>query len=407
MVTQYDVIVVGARVAGASLALRLGRAGKHVLLIDRDRFPSDTLSTHLLTPAAVASLEELGAREDVEALGLRRITRLRTTIEDCAFEGPCLAPSPAYALAPRRNALDAILVRHAVERAGVELRQGTPVEGLLWDGPRVVGVQLAAEPLRSEVVVGADGKDSRVARWTNADLYNEIPARRPVYYAYFSGLVPFPEPTMEIHFQGDMIGFVFPMEPGRDCIALELQPGDFSELRRDGLHAFERRLHQLPGLDHRLGSASIEGRLKGTRGIEGYFRKPYGDGWALTGDAASSKDPSTGLGIADAFFQSKLLAEALVAVFAGTGWEETMARFHAQRDEAMMPWYLATAAFADAGPTPGEAMPMLRAVLSNPGLVRLLAKAMPRFPELLPDRYLTMLDLVAGSFSGSTVKTSS
>src|SRR6266446_2368999 len=333
VVTQYDVIVVGARVAGASLALRLGRAGKHVLLIDRDRFPSDTL--------------------------------------------------------------DAILVRHAVERAGVELRQGTPVEGLLWDGPRVVGVQLAAEPLRSEVVVGADGKDSRVARWTNADLYNEIPARRPVYYAYFSGLVPFPEPTMEIHFQGDMIGFVFPMEPGRDCIALELQPGDFSELRRDGLHAFERRLHQLPGLDHRLGSTSIEGRLKGTRGIEGYFRKPYGDGWALTGDAASSKDPSTGLGIADAFFQSKLLAEALVAVFAGTGWEETMARFHAQRDEAMMPWYLATAAFADAGPTPGEAMPMLRAVLSNPGLVRLLAKAMPRFPELLPDRYLTMLDLVA------------
>src|SRR5712692_10171545 len=111
---EYDAVIVGARVAGASLALRLGRAGKRVLLIDRDRFPSDTLSTHLLTPAAVASLEELGVRADVEAMGFRRITRLRTTIEDCAFEGPCMAPAPAYALAPRRDALDAILIRHAL-----------------------------------------------------------------------------------------------------------------------------------------------------------------------------------------------------------------------------------------------------------------------------------------------------
>jgi flavin-dependent dehydrogenase len=400
---EYDVVIVGARVAGASLALRLGRAGVRVLLVDRDRFPSDTLSTHLLTPAAVAFLEELGVREDVEAIGLRRITRLRTTIEDCAFEGPCMAPAPAYALAPRRDALDAILIRHAVEQPSVELRQATLVEGLLCEGERVVGVHLASGPVRARIVVGADGMDSRVARWTSAGSYNDIYARRPVYYGYYRGLAPFPEPTMELHLQGGMIGFVFPMEPGRDCIALELQSEDFPHFRRDALNQFEQRLRLLPGLGQRLAGARIEGRLKGTRGVPGFFRNAYGSGWALTGDAGCSKDPSTGLGIGDAFLQSRLLADAITAFFAGGDWASTMAGFQARRDEALLPWYLATAAFADAGPTPPEAMPMLRTVLSNPGLVRLLAKAMPQFPDMVPERYQPMLTLAASSFSSSTV----
>ena len=197
---EYDVAIVGARVAGASLALLLGRQGHRVLLLDRDRFPSDTLSTHLLQPAAVALLERLGVLEEVEELGLRRISRLRACIEDCAFEGPISGAVPGYALAPRRDWLDAILLRRALDQAGVELLEGTAVEGLLWDQERVAGVRLKSRSIPARIVVGADGKDSHVARWVEAETYIDLPSTRPIYYAYCRGLVPFPEPAMEIHF---------------------------------------------------------------------------------------------------------------------------------------------------------------------------------------------------------------
>src|SRR5690242_3935629 len=104
MDSHYDVVIVGARVAGASLALLLGQQGHRVLLIDRDSFPSDTLSTHFVGGFGVNALQRLGALDAVEAAGFRRITRARTWVEDCLFEGPA-GPEGVYALAPRRDVL--------------------------------------------------------------------------------------------------------------------------------------------------------------------------------------------------------------------------------------------------------------------------------------------------------------
>src|SRR6266849_7177394 len=102
---EYDVLIIGSRVAGASLALLLGKRGRRVLMVDRDQFPSDTLSTHVLLPQGVSLLADLGVLSDVEAVGFRRITRSRTYIDDCLFEGP-IGPPGVYYLVPRRNHLD-------------------------------------------------------------------------------------------------------------------------------------------------------------------------------------------------------------------------------------------------------------------------------------------------------------
>src|SRR5215217_5362876 len=129
---DYDAIIVGARVAGSSLAILLGRQGKHVLLVDRDSFPSDTLSTHLLQPPAVEMLDRLGVLAEVESAGLRRLGRLRTYLGDVVVEGPLRAPG-AYALCARRDRLDMALIREATRRHGVDLMEGTAVHGLLWE----------------------------------------------------------------------------------------------------------------------------------------------------------------------------------------------------------------------------------------------------------------------------------
>lgn len=374
---DYDVLIIGARVAGASLALLLGEQGHRVLMVDRDRFPSDTLSTHFMSVMAVASLDRLGVLADVEAMGFRRITRSRTWIGDCHFEGPS-GPGKSYALTPRRDVLDSILIRHARERGGVELREGTSAEGLIEEDGRVVGAILRGadgerREVRAQVVVGADGKYSKVAEWVTAERYHEVPAIRPVYYGYYHGLTPLIDPALEMFFVDNRIGFVFPMRPDEDCLALEIQPEEFETFRADPRSAFEERMRALPGMARRLEGAHLEGKLLGIRGVDNFFRKPFGPGWALIGDAGYLKDPSTGLGIGDALEQAFLLSGALDAALRGANWETCLSEFQRQRDEICVPFYRGTVASTQLRDPSPESLIWLRAALISPHLTRLVA----------------------------------
>jgi phytoene dehydrogenase-like protein len=129
---------VGARVAGASLGILLARQGRSVLLLDREEFPSDTLSTHYVHPFGVANLARPGVLDDLLATGFQKLTRIRTHVEDCLFEAP-VAPAGGFGLAPRRSILDALLQEHAVA-AGAELLTRTRAEGLVEEDSRGVGV---------------------------------------------------------------------------------------------------------------------------------------------------------------------------------------------------------------------------------------------------------------------------
>lgn len=374
---DLDVLIVGARVAGSSLAILLGRQGRRVLLVDRDGFPSDTLSTHLLAPPAVAALAQLGALADVEASGLRRLVRVRSYVGECVLEGPMMPVPPGYGLAPRRDRLDWILIRHATAHATVTFEERTRAVGLLRDGERVVGAILQdaqghRREVRARAVVGADGKNSDVARWVQAPAYEEVPALRPGYYGYYRDVTPLLDPTLELFFIDDHIGFIFPMEPGIDCLAMEITPKEFDTFRKEARREFETRFREFPGMERRLRNATLDGQIMGIRGVENYFRTPFGPGWALTGDAGYCKDPSTGLGIGDAFTQAFLLAEAIASGIDGD-WVKELADFHKARDAMLMPLYEATLAFTKAPPVPPESLDALHAVLSSPGLARSLA----------------------------------
>ncbi len=403
---NYDVVIVGARVAGSSLALLLGRLGHQVLLIDRARFPSDTLSTHFIGPAAVPLLARLGVLADVEAVGFRRITRCRTVVEDCIFEGPHAA-NGGYALAPRRDALDAILIEHARRQESVEFCEQTRADGLLWDAGRVVGA-IAVTPdgerrgVRASVVVGADGKYSKLARWVEAAHYHEVPALRPAYYGYYRGLAPLPEPAIEMYFVNSRIGFVFPMQPELDCLALEVQPEDADDFKADRRAAFEKCFCALPTMASRFAGAQLDGKIFGTLGIANYFCQPYGPGWALTGDAGYLKDPITGMGIGDALNQAIWLAEALDAVFSGADWDATLSEFHRRRDETLLPAFQATVQMAQMRSAPPEAVAWMRAALSNPSFGRILASVLcTALPDLMPAPMQPRLRQVAAAFGAS------
>ncbi|HET7035519.1 MAG TPA: NAD(P)/FAD-dependent oxidoreductase [Thermomicrobiaceae bacterium] len=398
---EYDALIIGARAAGASLGLLLAQQGRRALLVDRDHFPSDTMSTHFMSARSVLLLARLGVLEEVEAAGFRRLTRSRTYVDDCVFEGPA-GPGGAYHLAPRRDVLDSILARRAVA-AGAEFAQRTRAERLVEEDGRVAGAVLRGSEgereVRARVVVGADGKYSSVAKWVGAEEYEAVPAIRPAYYGHYHGLEPLPEPAVEVFYGHDRIGFIFPMRPDEDCIALEVQPEEFDEIRADPQAVFERHISALPGMDQRMRNARLDGKLIGTKGIENYFRKPYGPGWVLTGDAGYLKDPSTGTGIGDALQQALWLAETLEAWFQGADWDESLGSFQRTRDEAMMPSYQSTLAFTQMRDPDPSQVAWIKAALFSPMFGRTLAYALPAaLPELMPPGMRATLRAVATGF---------
>jgi flavin-dependent dehydrogenase len=398
-VREHDVVIVGGRVAGASLAVLLARQGRNVLVVDREAFPSDTLSTHYVSALVVDNLARLGVLDDLLAAGFRKLSRTRTYVEDCVFEGPAMPGAHGFGLAPRRDVLDSLLQQRAVE-AGAELLTRTRVDGLVEEDGRVAGVLVDGREIRARIVVGADGKTSKVAEWVGAESYREVPAQRPAYYGYYHGIAPLTEPAVELFFVDRTVGFLFPMRPGEDCIALELQAEDFDEFRADPQTVFEERFRALPGMEARLDGAALEGKLKGTKGVANFLRVPYGPGWALTGDAAYLKDPITGLGIGDAVTQAFLLADALGAWLDGGDWDETMAGYHARRDELLLPLYELTVRMLDGISPPAAELDRLRAVLANPFTARGLSYWLPgNLEAFLAPGSVARAELFARSFA--------
>jgi flavin-dependent dehydrogenase len=365
---MYDAIVVGARCAGSPTAMLLARKGYRVLLLDRDIFPSDHLSTHWIHQPGVARLERWGLRDRLAATGCPPITSITMDLGPFALRG---SPPPfedvAEAYCPRRTVLDKLLVDAAVQ-AGAELREHFAVQELVWHADRVVGVtgQTAAGTSVTEqarVVIGADGIHSLVARQVAAPTYNERPTYSCAYYSYWSGV---PVESVEFY-PRDHCGFgALPTHDGLTCIIAGLPNDQFPAYRADVQAAFSNILEQAPAFAERVRLGRREDRFSGTAEMRNFFRKPFGPGWALVGDAGYHKDPITAQGISDAFRDAELLTEAVDAGLSGTRRiEEAMADYQQRRNESAMPLYDLTCQFAMLEPPPPEMQQLFAALRGN------------------------------------------
>ncbi len=355
---MYDAIVVGARVAGAPTAMLLARAGHRVLLVDRDTFPSDIMSTHYIHPPGMASLQRWGLLERVRASGCPSISRFIMRMGPATLEG--FGPAVdgiSDALCVRRVALDKILVDAAVE-AGAELREGFTVQELIFEDDRVMGIcgrdrDGATVSETARIVVGADGQHSLVARVVAAPRYNEKPPLACYYYTYWSGVsLPHAEIGMG---EGSIYG-AFPTNDDRLCLIVGLKHERFHHYRADIEGTYMGVVAAIaPDLAAKLGAGRREERWVGTADLPNFFRKPYGPGWALVGDAGYHKDPATGYGITDAFRDAETLAQALDAGFSGREpLAAALAAYEQTRNAFAMPMYEFICQMAALDPPPPE-----------------------------------------------------
>ena len=361
---EYDAIVIGARVAGSSLAILLGRQGRRVLLVDRDGFPSDTLSTHLLQPPAVEMLNRLGVLAEVESSGLRRLSRLRTYLGDVVVEGPLRAPG-AYALCARRDRLDMALIRQAVRRHGVELLERTSAHGLVWEDGRVTGVELRTaggvrRTVRARVVVGADGWHSVVTAAVQPERYHEKPPLLAAYYSYWSGLPT--DGRFEVHIRPHRGFGAAPTHDGLTIVVGGWPQAEFNANKHDIEGNFLKALDLAPAFAERVRGAKREARFAGAS-LPNYFHKPYGSGWVLVGDAGYIKDSITAQGINDAFRDAEQCAAALDHWFVGTrSFDDVMGEYQRERDEHVMSMYEFTCQMATMEPPPPEMQQLFGAI---------------------------------------------
>lgn len=364
---HYDVIVIGARCAGSPTAMLLARKGYRVLIVDRATFPSDTVSTHLIHPPGVASLNNWGLLDQVIATGCPPTHTYAFDFGPFTISGSPGIDDAPVAYAPRRSVLDKLLVDAAAE-AGAEVREGFTVEELLIEDGQVVGIRGHSKggdavTERADVVVGADGRHSLVAETVGPEQYAEKPQLQGSYYSYWSGL------PMQGRFETYIRpGRGFAAWPTNDNLTLVIVGVPFAEFpvyRQDVETTYLATLEMVPAFAERIHSARRETRFVGTA-VPNYLRKPYGPGWVLVGDAGYNKDFLTAFGIQDAFRDAELCADALDQAFSGAQpFPEALAAYHDARDQHAMPFYELTAQLATLEPPPPDLAQLLSAVSRN------------------------------------------
>jgi flavin-dependent dehydrogenase len=363
-VPAYDAIIVGARCAGAALALLLARRGRHVLVLDRAHFPSDTVSTHFLWPRTTAALARWGLLDALAATGCPPIDVVNMQTGSVAMRGrPEPVDGTAVMYCPRRTVLDKLLV-DAAREAGAEVREDTLVHDVIREGDRIVGVQGDDIEERAAVVVGADGMNSSIANAVGVAMSRSHPSLTCGFYAYWSGV---PTDGVEFYIRHGRDILVFPTHDDLTCLWVGRSSEQWPAYRADIEGQY------LAGLDESLLARVQRGRretpFKGTHRLPNFYRDCAGPGWALVGDAAYHRDPLTGMGIGDAFLGAELLSEAIDRGLGGdleaalTGYQEALR----ERTAAVFEYTLISASLKD----PEPQARLNRAIAGNPDLTQL------------------------------------
>ena len=330
--SEYDVIIIGARIAGSILATLLGKMGHRVLVLDRSTFPSDTLSTHFFRAPALRVFKKIGVYEEVQSV-TPHLTINFNVVDGIVFPEPVDRPEdyPFY-MCVRRIILDDILVKHMKQTHNVEFREGVRVTDLLWNNNRVTGIKWEDSnrniEVVSKVVVGADGLNSIVAKKVNAQSEHQEPINRAMYYAYYQGIDTQAGPAAEFHYNGNTLVYCFPCDNDLTLLAVSIPISQFSIFKKNPETEFQNVIETMSALAPRLRNAERIGAIKGTGSIPGYFRIPYGNGWALVGDAGMVMDPWSGQGIDQASSHAVFLAKYLDEFLCGKkDWETAMQAF--------------------------------------------------------------------------------
>ena len=361
-----DVIVVGGGPAGVASALFLRQLGHDVLLLDKARFPRDKVCGESVSPEAWRLFEALGVKGRVRSLAPQPVRGMTLTAPDgTRFAGRY--PEGREGFAMRRERLDHVLLQ-AARDGGVEVREGVRVDDVLRRDGRVVGV-LCDEPgagaaLECRLVVGADGRDSAVARSLGL---RRIPSlRRFALRAHFEGVQGLSDQG-EMHVVPGAYCGIAPLSATSANVAMVMDPGPLREAGGDVSGFFLRALARWPEIAERLSRARLLAPPRAIGPLAVEARRLSVKGALLVGDSAGFYDPFTGEGITLALRSAELLAPVADAALR-SGSLEDLSRYDRERDRATRDKFLVNR--------------LIQRLIGWPALANGVARRLRRRPDL-------------------------
>jgi 2-polyprenyl-6-methoxyphenol hydroxylase-like FAD-dependent oxidoreductase len=341
---RYDVAIVGASTAGCTAARLFAQRGARVALIERKPAPEayKTVCTHFIQASATPTIERLGLAPLLEVRGaVHNGIDLWTPASgwiDASADGDL-----PYGFNVTRRTLDPLLRRLAAETPGVELLAGWSAVGLLG-GTRPAGVRIedrshTSRELPAKLVVGADGRDSKVARWAR------VPGRvkphgRFFYWGYWRGVRPATERSKMWLLDPDA-AYTFPNEDGLTVVLVAPHRDRLPEFQADLHGAYHAMLDALPdGPD--MSEVTLESKLLGKLELPNVLRPAARPGVAFAGDAALAGDPLWGVGCGWAFQSAEWLVDETADALADddAALDAALERYRKLHRKRLLPHYM-------------------------------------------------------------------
>lgn len=327
---DYDVIIVGARVAGSAAAILMARQGRKILMLDRATFPSDTISTHIVMSGGARVLERMGALDPLKRLGafVYSGVRLRTSQYDLCGVARDINGVPVPGICLTRMAMDGAMIEMAKAHDNVTVAEGFRVTDVLVENGTVAGVTgtrpQGEREYRAPLTIGADGMRSMVAQTVSRKIpgvfaRNDVPCARTYYYAYYENLDPSvlddallaendAAETGEFH-------IACGCEDGRVVVGVGFDSADFERFRSELPDSFERRVRHSQVCARMLADARRTSKILSVPKLVNTLRDPVCDGALLLGDAGLHVDPILGQGHAFALISADIMARESVGWF--------------------------------------------------------------------------------------------
>ena len=354
----FDAIIVGSRVAGSAAAIFLARDRRRVLLVDKDSFPSDRLSTHIVLGGGTKVLDRMGVLETLERLGGVRFSRMRSIGPDFDYAGELMRDgADDRGLCLGRVLMDAAMIDAARSFDTVTFRERFRLTDLLIDKGAIVGIcgedAGGVREFHAPLTIGADGMRSSVAQLASerigAFARTDVACARAYYYAYFEGV--------DRKKLGDELITEFETAPGGGNLLCRCENGltvaatafDASEMHsfRTDLSANLRRyLERSFAVGKMLEGASMVGKVFSSGLLRNTYRDPVTDGAILLGDAGLHVDPLFGQGHSLALMSAAIVGELAPEWFSAPAANAipaaTLANFTHRRDAELMHYYNAS-----------------------------------------------------------------
>ncbi|WP_223589136.1 NAD(P)/FAD-dependent oxidoreductase [Neobacillus bataviensis] len=383
MENQYDVIIVGGRVAGSAAAYELSQKGFKVLLLERSQFPSDILSTHNFFNNSLLMLKEIGVLGKLLATGTPTYKRAFIQFDHEVIDGEFPeVEGETNCLCIRRTYLDQILFDHAASQENVTALQRMRVKDILEEEGVVTGVRAIDDngktyQFKAKLVIGADGRNSAIRKKVNSKKWKSIPTDFASYVGYVKDFTQNGERCAEFYKMRDKLIIAFPTSDEQHVIGImfPLEDKEWVERFKSNPEEAFRSLVNVgfanTDFRRRLEAASFVGQVKGLLGYDNDWYNGMGKGWALVGDALSFKDPAVGQGMHDALYGARIMAEILSHHEDWSkNWEQMAEQYNQKMIEKMMARFEMACQFTKNVPFTEEQHMVNHLIGMNPGLTQ-------------------------------------